>query len=33
MERQQVTAKRSLTEETEALLNRQIVMEGQSSAA
>ena len=33
MERQQVTAKRSLTKETEELLNKQIVMEGQSSAA
>lgn len=33
MERQQVTAKRSLTQETEDLLNRQIGMEAESSAA
>lgn len=33
MERQQVTAKRSLTQATEDLLNRQIQMEGSSSAA
>jgi len=33
MERQQVTAKRSLTQETEDLLNRQIMMEGSSSAS
>ena len=33
MERQQVTAKRSLTQETEDLLNKQIQMEGSSSAA
>lgn len=33
MERQRVTTKRSLTQATEDLLNRQIAMEGQSSAA
>lgn len=33
MERQQVTAKRSLTKETEDLLNKQIVLEGTSSAS
>ena len=33
MERQQVTAKRSLTKETEDLLNKQISMEAASSAA
>ncbi len=33
MERQQVTAKRSLTQETEDLLNKQIAMEASSSAA
>ena len=32
MEKQIVTPSRSLTEETEALLNKQIVMEGESSA-
>ena len=33
MEKQKITPKRSITEETEALLNKQIVMEGKSSAA
>jgi len=33
MERQRVTTKRSLTQATEDLLNKQIAMEGQSSAA
>ena len=33
MERQQVTAKRSLTKETEDMLNQQIAMEGVSSAS
>lgn len=33
MNKQQITAKRSLTEETEQLLNQQIVMEGKSSAS
>jgi ferritin len=33
MKKQQSTSKRSLTEETEKLLNKQIVMEGKSSAA
>ena len=33
MKQQIVTPKRSLTKETEELLNKQIVMEGKSSAA
>lgn len=33
MQKQKITSKRSITEETEALLNKQIVMEGTSSAA
>jgi ferritin len=33
MEKQKITPKRSITEETEALLNKQIMMEGKSSAA
>lgn len=33
MKKQQATSKRSLTAETEKLLNKQIVMEGKSSAA
>jgi ferritin len=33
MEKQKITPKRSITEEIEALLNKQIVMEGKSSAA
>ena len=33
MEKQKIPPKRSITEETEALLNKQIVMEGKSSAA
>ena len=33
MEKQKITSKRSITEETEKLLNQQIMMEGKSSAA
>lgn len=33
MEKQKITPKRSITEETEKLLNKQIMMEGTSSAA
>lgn len=33
MEKQKITPKRSITQETEALLNKQIMMEGKSSAA
>ena len=33
MEKQKITPKRSITDETEALLNKQIIMEGKSSAA